>query len=254
MAEYVVLRENDGKIHVLELKNESLKHKGIGVCNLSEILSDVGIGEEVLIGQKYFTRMPPNLPEMVSGMARRAQTISAKDAGVLIAKLGIGAGSTVLEAGLGSGGLSLHLAKVLGKSGQLVTVEPRSEHADVGLENLNRAKLCFPEFPKHSHFEGMVEEVDLQFNFDAIIFDMPNHAPAIEKCVSKLNFGGRLACYAPTTTQLETCWNACEKSGLEVEWCGEIIERQWGKASKGGVRPVNGPFGHTAFLLIAQRK
>ena len=35
---------------------------------------------------------------------------------------------------------------------------------------------------------------------------------------------------------------------------GEVIEREWGKASKGGVRPVNGPFGHTAFLLIAQRR
>jgi tRNA A58 N-methylase Trm61 len=40
---------------------------------------------------------------------------------------------------------------------------------------------------------------------------------------------------------------------LNVEWAGELMERQWGRASKGGMRPVNGPFGHTAFLLIAQR-
>ena len=254
MADFAVLMENEGKVHIVEVKNESAKHKGIGVCNLHEILHNVDIGEEVLIGQKYFTKMPPNLPELVSGMARRAQTISAKDAGFLISKLGIGVGSTVLEAGLGSGGLSLHLAKVLGESGHLVTVEPRSEHAEIGLENLHRAKLCFQEFPTHTHFEGLAEEVDLQFTFDAIILDMPNHSPAIEKCSSKLNYGGRLACYAPTTTQLEACWNACEGSGLEIEWCGEIIAREWGKTSKGGMRPVNGPFGHTAFLLIAQRK
>jgi tRNA (adenine57-N1/adenine58-N1)-methyltransferase len=254
MADFAVLMENEGKVHIVEVKNESAKHKGIGVCNLHEILHNVDIGEEVLIGQKYFTKMPPNLPELVSGMARRAQTISAKDAGFLISKLGIGVGSTVLEAGLGSGGLSLHLAKVLGESGHLVTVEPRSEHAEIGLENLHRAKLCFQEFPEHTHLEGLAEEVDLQFTFDAIIFDMPNHSPAIEKCSSKLNYGGRLACYAPTTTQLEACWNACEGSGLEIEWCGEIIAREWGKTSKGGMRPVNGPFGHTAFLLIAQRK
>ncbi len=254
MADFAVLMENEGKVHVVEVKNESVKHKGIGVCNLHEILHNVNIGEEVLIGQKYFKKMPPNLPELVSGMARRAQTISAKDAGVLISKLGIGVGSTVLEAGLGSGGLSLHLAKVLGESGHLVTVEPRSEHAEIGLENLHRAKLCFQEFPTHTHFEGLAEEVDLQFTFDAIIFDMPNHSPAIENCSTKLNYGGRLACYAPTTTQLEACWNACEDSGLEIEWCGEIIAREWGKTSKGGMRPVNGPFGHTAFLLIAQRK
>ena len=46
---------------------------------------------------------------------------------------------------------------------------------------------------------------------------------------------------------------ACEDAGLNVEWAGELMERQWGRASKGGMRPVNGPFGHTAFLLIAQR-
>ena len=83
--------------HVLEIVNKSAKYKGIGVCNLQEILSGVDIGDEVLIGQKYFTRMPSNLPELVSGMARRAQTISSKDAGIFIAKLGIGTGSTVLE-------------------------------------------------------------------------------------------------------------------------------------------------------------
>jgi tRNA A58 N-methylase Trm61 len=32
------------------------------------------------------------------------------------------------------------------------------------------------------------------------------------------------------------------------------MERKWGMASKGGMRPVNGAFGHTAFLLFAYRK
>lgn len=39
-----------------------------------------------------------------------------------------------------------------------------------------------------------------------------------------------------------------------VEWAGELMERRWGRAAKGGLRPVNGPFGHTAFLLVAQRR
>ena len=40
---------------------------------------------------------------------------------------------------------------------------------------------------------------------------------------------------------------------LNIEWAGEIIERKWSKASKGGVRPGNQPMGHTAFLLIATK-
>ena len=62
-----------------------------------------------------------------------------------------------------------------------------------------------------------------------------------------------MACYCPVTSQVELAWEAAEGAGLTIEWAGELMERQWGKASKGGMRPVNGPFGHTAFLLIAQR-
>ena len=254
MAEYAALMENEGRIHIVELKDEVIKHKGLGVLNTVALLSHVDVGEEVLVGQKYLVRMPTRLPELIAGMARRAQTISSKDAGSLITRLGIGAGDVVLEAGLGSGGLSLHLAKVLGNSGHLVTAEPRTEHAEVGLLNLNRASKCFSEFPKHTHLEGMVEEVVPDLKFDSIILDMPVHSPAIIACAPKLVFGGRIACYAPTTSQLEKCWKSCEESGLVVEWAGELMEREWGTASKGGMRPVNGPFGHTAFLLFAQKR
>lgn len=49
---------------------------------------------------------------------------------------------------------------------------------------------------------------------------------------------------------IERSWEACEEAGLSVEWAGEVIERRWSKASRGGVRPGNQPVGHTAFLLI----
>ena len=254
MAEYAALMENEGRIHIVSLKDEVVKHKGLGVLNIATLLADIQMGDEVLVGQKYLTRMPTRLPELISGMARRAQTISSKDAGAFITRLGVGAGDTVLEAGLGSGALSLHLARVLGSSGHLVTAEPRNEHADIGLINLERAEKCFAEFPKHTHLAGMVEDVVPDLEFEAIILDMPVHSPAIIACAPKLSFGGRIACYAPTTSQLENCWKSCEEAGLVVEWAGELMEREWSPTSKGGMRPVNGPFGHTAFLLFAQKR
>ena len=254
MSEWIVIMEGEGKVHIVKLEDELRKHKGLGVINTVKLLGDLEIGQEVLIGQKYLKRMPARLPELIAGMARRAQTISAKDAGAFITKLGIGAGDCVLEAGLGSGGLSLHLAKVIGNSGHLVSAEPRDQHAKVGLINLERAKFCFDEFPQHTHIEGMLEDVVPDMEFDAVILDMPIHTPAILACAPKLKLGGRIGCYAPTTTQLEDCWQACEDAGLEVEWAGELIERPWGRTSKGGMRPINGPFGHTAFLLFAQKR
>ncbi len=256
--EWVVLEEDSGKVHLVRLVDETVKIKGLGVFNPMQILGECEIGSEIIIGQKQLTRLTPRLPELVKGMKRRAQTISAKDAGVLITRLGIGPNDVILEAGLGSGGLSLHLARVLGDSGCLITVEARDEHAEVGLENLSRAKNCLPEFPNHHHVSGDIAEITEQITqitpeVDGIILDLPNHTEAIDAVVNLLKPGGRIACYCPVTSQLERAWEACESNGLEVEWAGELMERQWGRASKGGMRPVNGPFGHTAFLLVAHK-
>ena len=139
-TEWVVLEEDSGKTYLVEIVDDMTKIKGLGVFNPSAELSGKVVGEKVTIGQKVLTKLSPRLPEIYRGMKRRAQTISPKDAGMIITKLGIGPGDIVVEAGLGSGGLSLHIARVLGNSGTLITVETRDEHAEVGLENLARRK------------------------------------------------------------------------------------------------------------------
>ena len=112
-TDIAILIEPSGRVHTVDLIDESVKIKGIGVLNPYQRLIDVEIGQEIQIGSKTFTRLPPRLPELVKGMKRRAQTIGSKDAGVLIARLGIGPGDIVLEAGLGSAGQSMHLARVM---------------------------------------------------------------------------------------------------------------------------------------------
>ena len=256
---FITLREDDGRIHIVEIKDDTHKIKGLGVLNTKTMFTSQNIGDCVNIGSKSLTIIPTRLPELIRGMKRRAQTISAKDAGLLIARLGIGGNDTILEAGLGSGGLALHIARVLGESGTLISIDNRTEHASVGMENLGRAQIAWNgNFPEHHLFIGdVVEQAPLAAEkcgkFDAIILDLPEHRPAIVETVKHLEIGGRIACYCPVSSQLEESWSACESAGLVVEWAGEVMEREWGKAAKGGMRPVNGPFGHTAFLLVAQR-
>ena len=88
---------------------------------------------------------------------------------------------------------------------------------------------------------------------DAAIIDIAEPWTVVTEIASALKVGGRLACYCPTTAQLEKSWNAVEEEGLVVEFSGEMIERRWVKAAKGGVRPGNQPMGHTAFLIIAAK-
>ena len=261
-AALVEADDSSDRTHVVALKPGVQKIKGIGKVDTAATFSDIPIGDRVEFKQKAFVRLPPRLPELRAGMLRRAQTISAKDAGFILARLGIGTGDRILEAGLGSAGLALHVARCLGSSGLHVTVEARSDHEEVGLANLQRAHGCWSKesMPAHVSIHGkrLEESVDeivaASDEYDGIILDLPDHRPAIEATAPLLAIGGRLACYCPVTSQLEASWAACEEAGLDVEWAGEVIERQWGRASKGGVRPVNGPFGHTGFLLVAQRR
>ena len=158
-GQYICLRGQNGKTYTIKLTDESLKTKGLGVINSWRMLKESKFGELIKIGQKSFAILPPRLPELIKGMRRKAQTVSAKDCGFFISKMGIGSGDRVLETGLGSAGLALHLSRVIGKEGLLVSVENRTEHAEVGMENLQRASDSWKEFPEHHLIEGDISRV-----------------------------------------------------------------------------------------------
>ena len=95
--EWVLLQEESGKTYCIELVDENRKVKGLGILNSHQVLSELNHGDVIEICGKNLNVVSPRLPEVISSMKRRAQTISDKDAGVLIAKLGIGCGDQVLE-------------------------------------------------------------------------------------------------------------------------------------------------------------
>ena len=257
-SEWVALREDDGRAYLLQKKVGEIKIKGLGRFDANQLLDGFSVGDRIKVGQKSLTIVNAALPEARRNMFRRAQTIGIKDSGFLISWMGIGVGSRVLEGGHGSAGIAMHLANVLGEKGTLISVEIREEHAKVGKQNMDRLKEILPEFPDWHLLVGDLIDVgdkvkSICGNIDAAIIDMAEPWTVVDSIISTLRIGGRIACYCPTTSQLEKSWNACEDAGLEIEWAGEMIERKWSKASKGGVRPGNQPMGHTAFLIIAAK-
>ena len=257
-SEWVALREDDGRAYLLQKKPGEVKIKGLGRFDANQLLDGFSVGDRIKVGQKSLTIVNAALPEARRNMFRRAQTIGIKDSGFLISWMGIGVGSRVLEGGHGSAGIAMHLANVLGEKGTLISVEIREEHAQVGKQNMDRLKEILPEFPDwHLLVGDLIDAGDkvesICGNIDAAIIDMAEPWTVVDSIIPTLRIGGRIACYCPTTSQLEKSWNACEEAGLEIEWAGEMIERKWSKASKGGVRPGNQPMGHTAFLIIAAK-
>ena len=100
-----------------ELLDKQQKIKGLGVLNPAQLLADIKIGQMVVVGQKRAPSLACKASELSNGMKRRAQTIGSKDAGFFVAKLGLGANDRVLEAGIGSGGLSSTSSGYWGQTG-----------------------------------------------------------------------------------------------------------------------------------------
>ena len=257
-SNWMALREDDGRAHLVNNVPGEVKIKGLGRFDPSVLLEGYSLGDRITVGQKSLTIVEAALPEARRNMNRRAQTIGIKDSGFLISWMGIGTGSRVLEGGHGSAGLAMNLANVMGSKGYLISVENRPEHAEVGRSNMERLADFSTDFPSWNLLEmdlqnAASEVVGICGELDAAIIDIAEPWTVVPEISQTLRIGGRIACYCPTTAQLEKSWNEVEKEGLIVEFAGEIIERRWSKAGRGGVRPGNQPMGHTAFLLIAAK-
>lgn len=257
-SNWMALREDDGRAYLVNNVPGEVKIKGLGRFDPSVLLEGYSLGDRITVGQKSLTIVEAALPEARRNMNRRAQTIGIKDSGFLISWMGIGTGSRVLEGGHGSAGLAMNLANVMGSKGYLISVENRPEHAEVGRSNMEKLAEFSTDFPSWNLLEmdlqnAASEVVGICGELDAAIIDIAEPWTVVPEISQTLRIGGRIACYCPTTAQLEKSWNKVEEEGLIVEFAGEIIERRWSKAGRGGVRPGNQPMGHTAFLLIAAK-
>ena len=123
--ELIVLRETGGRVYAFSRSGGERRIRGIGRIDPDREIGDLEIGDSIKIGTKSFTRMSPGLHELRAAMKRRAQVITPKDAGFMIAWMGIGQNDRVLEAGFGSGGLAMHIARSLGPGGTLISIERR---------------------------------------------------------------------------------------------------------------------------------
>ena len=257
-SNWMALREDDGRAYLVNNVPGEVKIKGLGRFDPSVLLEGYSLGDRITVGQKSLTIVEAALPEARRNMNRRAQTIGIKDSGFLISWMGIGTGSRVLEGGHGSAGLAMNLANVMGSKGYLISIENRAEHAEVGRSNMERLAEFSTDFPSWNLLQmdlqnAASEVVVICGELDAAIIDIAEPWTVVPEISKTLRIGGRIACYCPTTAQLEKSWNKVEEEGLIVEFAGEIIERRWSKAGRGGVRPGNQPMGHTAFLLIAAK-
>ena len=194
--------------------------------------------------------MRPLLNDYVLSMPRGATIIYPKDAAVIVGFADIFPGAKVLEAGAGSGGLSISLLRAIG-SGELVSYEERADFFENARSNVRN---YFGEAPqKWRLVNARVQDGSFNEDFDRVIFDMLAPWDALDAAYSALKPGGVLCCYVATTTQLSKVAEAIKNSMRFSEpESFETLLRNWHHEGL-AVRPMHSMNAHTGFLLFTRK-
>lgn len=193
----------------------------------------------------------PRLADYILKMPRAAQVIYPKDLGPILMWADIGAGMTVLEAGTGSGALTMALLRTVGPAGRVISVERRSDHTETAVRAITR---WLGEIPANLELRsGEVEEVLEEVAPERILLDLPEPWHAANVAADRQPGGGLLCSYLPTVPQVQTLAETLRETGRfsEIE-VFETLHRTWTVAGR-SVRPDHRMIGHTGFVVTARR-
>lgn len=198
-----------------------------------------------------FTAFKPLLGDFVLSMPRGATIVYPKDAAMIVGVADVFPGARVIEAGVGSGALSISLLRAIGRDGALLSFERREDFAEIARENV---KTYFGEIPSHWKLEvGSVQESSIKSEYDRVILDMLAPWECVAFAAEVLRPGGVFLAYVATTTQLSATAEALKGDGRFTEpLSSETIVRDWHHEGL-AVRPMQRMIGHTGFLIVSRR-
>jgi tRNA (adenine57-N1/adenine58-N1)-methyltransferase len=247
-----------GRLHTITLGAGKEFHTHRGIVRHDDLIGlPDGSVVQATNGDDYLA-LRPLLSDFVMSMPRGAAIIYPKDAAQILALADIFPGATVVEAGVGSGALSLWLLRAIGDEGRLLSYERRPEFADVARSNVAAATgVALDQLPPawEIHLGDLSDELPrtaAPASVDRVILDMLAPWECLDAVTGALAPGGVLLCYVATVTQLSRVAEAIRLTGRFTEpQSSETIVRGWHVEGL-AVRPDHRMVGHTAFLLTAR--
>jgi tRNA (adenine57-N1/adenine58-N1)-methyltransferase len=211
----------------------------IGSCEGRTITGSTG---------RSFLVLRPTLGDVVLKMPRGAQVIYPKDLGAILIAADIGPGQRVLEAGVGSGALSM---TALRAGATVIGYELREDFAERARANV--AATLGPDAPYTVEIRDVTQGID-ERDLDRILLDMPEPHKVIAAAGEALRPGGILLAYLPTINQTALLRQALAErdAPFGMAETQEIMRRTWHVEAR-SVRPDHRMVGHTGFLTTARR-
>jgi tRNA (adenine57-N1/adenine58-N1)-methyltransferase len=191
----------------------------------------------------------PTFAEFVLKMPRGAQVVYPKDIGLILIEADIFPGATVLEAGTGSGALTIALLRAAGPSGRVITYEVREDFQARARRNIEAFVGKVPDALEMRL--GDVTEGVLERGIDRIVLDLPEPWRVVPVARASLRPGGIWCSYVPTVGQVSQTVEALRGAGFGELATREVLVRTWHVEGQ-SVRPNHRMVAHTGFVSTAR--
>ncbi len=245
-GERVMLIDAKDRRYLITLREDASFHTHAGIVQHNDL---IGAFEGSLVKgntERSFLVLRPTLSDVVLKMPRGAQVIYPKDLGTILMQADIGPGMRVLEAGIGSGALSMTMLR----AGALITAyEIREDFAQQALRNVH--DMLGTEIAYDVHIRDVTQGIEEE-GFDRIILDMPEPWEVVKHAEGALRPGGIFLAYLPTINQTQLLRETLRQHSFGLEETVEILRRTWHIDGR-SVRPDHRMVAHTGFLTSARR-
>lgn len=244
-----LLTDRRGRRYLLTLRPGTSFHFHRGIVEHDQILGFPDGCTVTSTGGETLTVMRPTYADFVLKMPRGAQVIYPKDVAMILMQADIYPGARVLEAGIGSGAMTMALLRAVGPGGQVVAYEWREDFAERARQNIDA-------------FLGGTDRLDLRMGsiyepidaleVDRCVLDLPEPHRALPQISRSMRSGGILACYLPTILQVHKLTEQLQSDPSWTSiWTQETLTRTW-HVEGPSVRPDHRMVAHTGFLTFAR--
>ncbi|MDP2777200.1 MAG: tRNA (adenine-N1)-methyltransferase [Anaerolineales bacterium] len=195
-----------------------------------------------------FFLLQPSISDLLNDLPRTTQILYPKDIGYILIKMSVASGQTVVEAGTGSGSMTIALASAVGAEGKVISYEQKQDVQNLARKNIERLGLASRVDFKLRDIQEGFDEADA----DAFFLDVQNPYDYIGQVRAALKPGGFFGTLLPTFNQVEKTLNSLKKYNFAfVEVC-ELLLRFY-KPDPHRIRPTDRMVAHTGFLMFARK-
>lgn len=223
-------------------------HTHKGIVKIEDVIGrSYGSRLESSLGA-YFWVLRPSTHDYVMHLTRPTQIMYPKDIGLVLLKLGLCSGRVVVEAGTGSGAMTIAAANAVRPAGHVFSYEMRADFAEIAQRNLKRAGLADYVTIRTSDARTGFHEKSV----DAVIIDLAEPWEVIPHAYAALKGGAPLASFTPTMNQTERTVTNLKMSHFVNIQTVECLVRSI-RAEEGKTRPSTTMIAHTGYLTFANK-